>query len=142
MSAKDAAIPAAALRFLLNTRTPGVLATMGRSGGPVTSAVWFTATQNAILVSTPEAGTKASNVRRDGRVSFIVDARERPYRGVAIEGTATLISDPELECWLQIAKRYLGPDLPGDVLQRGRAGPRAVIEIAPLRVRTWNLGEE
>jgi PPOX class probable F420-dependent enzyme len=135
-----AAIPADALAFLREMRTPGVLATIGRSGGPVTSAVWYGIDGSALLVSTPEAGTKASNVRANGRVSFIVDSRERPYRGVAIEGNAVVVDDGNLERWMAIARRYLGDQLPAEFLERARLRPRAIIEIQPRRVRTWNLG--
>jgi PPOX class probable F420-dependent enzyme len=132
-------IPDDALAFLVATKTPGILATVGRSGGPVTSAVWYAADRRAVFVSTPDAGTKASNVRGDDRVSFIVDARERPYCGVAIEGSATLLDDPNLERWSAIARRYLGEDLPEEFLQRARSRPRAIIELRPRRVRSWNL---
>lgn len=126
--------------FLASTKTPGVLATIGRSGGPVTSAVWFGLEGDAIVVSTPEGGSKARNAGRDGRVSFIVDSRERPYRGVAIEGRAQLQADAGLDRWRKIARRYLGDDLDEAMRRRAEAGPRIVIVIEPLRVRAWNLG--
>jgi PPOX class probable F420-dependent enzyme len=134
-------IPADALAFLLATRTPGVLATIGRSGGPVTSAVWYSAEPGAIVVSTPGDGTKAGRVRTNPLVSFIVDSRERPYRGVAIEGTARVVDDPDLSRWTAIARRYLGDPLPVEFLERARSRPRALIEITPRRIRSWNLGQ-
>ena len=142
MTAEDRVeIPAEALDFLLATTTPGVLATVGRSGGPVTSAVWYSAEPDAIVVSTPGDGTKAARVRGDPRVSFIVDSRERPYRGVAVEGTARVIDDPDLSRWTAIARRYLGDPLPVEFLERARSRPRALIAITPLRIRTWNLAQ-
>jgi PPOX class probable F420-dependent enzyme len=138
--ARHVEIPEDALAFLQQTLTPGILATIGRSGGPVTSAVWYGINGTDLLVSTPEAGTKARNVRANARVSFIVDSRERPYRGVAIEGDAAVVEDPSLERWMAIARRYLGDELPEEFLQRARSRPRAIIEIEPKRVRSWNLG--
>lgn len=126
-------------RFLEASRVPGILATVGRSGGPVTSAVWFAVAGDTILVSTPAEGTKARNVRADGRVSFIVDSKERPYHGVAIEGVATIVDDADLRQWRTIARRYLGDDVSPEMRTRAESGARAIIEVIPHRVRTWNL---
>ncbi len=128
-------------RFLVEMKAPGVLATIGRSGGPITSAVWYGIDGGDIIVSTPEGRTKANNVESDARVSFIVDSRERPYSGVAIEGRAAIVPDPGGVGWRAIATRYLGEPLPVEILQRFEANPRVLIRITPLRVRTWNLPE-
>ena len=125
--------------FLEQTKTPGILATVGRSGGPVTSAVWYALDGDTIIVSTPSDGTKANNVRRDGRVSFIVDTRERPYRGVAIEGEAAALPDPDLTLWRLIAHRYVGDDVSPEMRQRMESRPRALIRVVPRRVRPWNI---
>lgn len=121
---------------------PGILATIGRSGGPVTSAVWYGLEGDLLVVSTPADGTKAHNVRRDGRVSFAVDAKERPYCGVAIEGRATVVEDDAHARWRRIAERYVGSPLPPEVEERSRVRQRVIIEIVPGRVRTWNLPED
>jgi len=125
--------------FLLEARIPGVLATIGRSGGPVTSAVWYALEGNQVIISTPAAGAKARRVLEDARVSFVVDTKERPYRGVAIEGMAALNADPGLLYWRAIASRYLGADIPERFTERSRSAPRAVIAITPFRARPWNL---
>ena len=127
--------------FLASSLVPGVLATVGRSGGPVTSAVWYGLEGDTVLVSTPADGTKAANVRRDARVSFIVDAKDRPYRGVAIEGHAEAVDDLDLARWRAIARRYVGDDLSPEMRQRVESRPRAIILIVPRRIRTWNLAE-
>jgi PPOX class probable F420-dependent enzyme len=128
--------------FLESAVMPGVLATVGRSGGPVTSAVWFGLEGDTIIVSTPADGTKANNVRRDERVSFIVDSKERPYCGVAIEGHARTVDDPELARWRSIAYRYVGDDVSPEMRQRIEFRPRTIIQLVPRRVRTWNIPGE
>ncbi len=125
--------------FLESSMVPGILATVGRSGGPVTSAVWYALEGDTIIVSTPADGTKAANVRRDGRVSFIVDTKIRPYSGVAIEGTASAIEDLDLARWRRIAHRYVGDDISPAMRQRIESRPRAILQIAPRRVRPWNI---
>lgn len=125
--------------FLEAMKVPGVLATLGRKGGPVASSVWFALDGDTIIVSTPVDRTKARNARADSRVSFLVDTRERPYSGVAIEGEAEVVDDPLGAHALAIAHRYLGDDLPERITAR-EPDSRVIIRIRPVRLRPWNLG--
>jgi PPOX class probable F420-dependent enzyme len=124
--------------FLESMKVPGVLSTLGKNGAPITSAVWFGFLEGDILVSTPATRPKARNARADPRVSFIVDSKERPYRGVAIEGEAEVLEDPDRSLVRAIAERYLGPDLPRETAER-LAIPRVALRIRPRRVRPWNI---
>lgn len=132
-------ITPAVREFLESAKWPGVLSTLSPQGAPITSAVWFALVGDEIVISTPAARPKARNARLDGRVSFIVDTRERPYRGVAIEGTATVEEDPDKGSMRLIAQRYLGPDLPEAMEQRIAATDRVFLRIRPSRVRPWGL---
>lgn len=125
--------------FLLEMRVPGVLSTLGLRGEPITSAVWYGLDGDTVIVATPAGRNKARNVRNDARVSFIVDTKEMPYRGVAIEGLAELQPDPGLALIESIAHRYLGPVLPEAVRARYATAERVIVRIRPRRVRTWNI---
>lgn len=128
------------LAFLEREKVPGVLSTLSPSGAPITSAVWFGFVDGDIVISTPVDRPKARNARLDSRVSFIVDTKEMPYRGVAIEGQAEVIDDPEKSLMRAIAHRYLGPDLPPAMAERIARNERVVLRIHAERVRPWNLG--
>jgi PPOX class probable F420-dependent enzyme len=125
--------------FLAETRIPGVLSTLGLRGEPITSAVWYGLDGDDVIVATPATRNKARNVRNDPRVSFLVDTKEQPYRGVAIEGIAELAEDPELELMYGIAHRYLGPVLPEAIRQRYATSERVIIRIRARRIRPWNI---
>ena len=125
--------------FLAEAKWPGVLSTLSPQGAPITSAVWFALDGDAVLISTPAARPKARNARLDARVSFIVDTKERPYKGVAIEGVAEVIEDPERRSMRTIAERYLGPDLPQAMEERISATDRVMLRITPRRVRPWGF---
>ena len=126
-------------QFLDEATWPGVLSTLGPNGAPITSAVWFALLDDQIVISTPAARPKARNARLDPRVSFIVDTKERPYKGVAIEGTATVVEDPERRSMRTIAERYLGPVLPEFMEQRIAATDRVMLRIKPARIRPWGF---
>ncbi len=125
--------------FLESATWPGVLSTLGPGGAPITSAVWFGFLDGDIIISTPADRPKARNARVDPRVSFIVDAKDRPYRGVAIEGEAEVIEDQGKTLMRAIAMRYLGPVLPAEMEERIALRDRVVLRIRPRRVRPWNL---
>jgi len=125
--------------FLSEAKWPGVLSTLSPKGAPITSAVWFAVIDDEVVISTPAARPKARNARLDARVSFIVDTKERPYKGVAIEGTATVIEDPEKRSMRTIAERYLGPDLPPAMEERIASTDRVMLRITPSRIRPWGF---
>lgn len=125
--------------FLGTMTIPGVLSTLSPDGAPITSAVWFGLHEGDIVVATPATRNKARNARNDPRVSFIVDRKERPYGGVAVEGFATVIDDPDLAIMYSIARRYLGEPLPDWVHERYATNLRVILRIRPVRVRPWGL---
>ena len=135
----SAEIPRDVLAFLQEMKVPAVLSTLGRHGEPITSAVWYGVHAGDIVVSTPATRPKARNVRNDSRVSFIVDTKDRPYRGVAIEGDAEVIEDADHAVLRGIAERYLGPVMPDWMKQRTEGQARVAIRIRPVRVRPWGF---
>ena len=128
------------LAFLQSMKAPAVLVTLAGDGTPRASAVWFGLLDGDIVVSTPAGRPKARNVLADARVSIIVDTKERPYRGVAIEGVAEVMDDPDRAVAELIARRYVGDDTAELARRRSLAAERVAIRIRPRRVRPWNLG--
>lgn len=126
--------------FLESMRVPCVISTLRADGSPITSATLYALVDGHIVVSTPAGRTKARNVRRDPRISFIVDTKDRPYRGVAIEGTADVLEDGDAAILQRIVERYMGPQSQAETRARMEArGPRVILQISPARVRPWNL---
>lgn len=128
------------LAFLQEMRVPCVISTLRADGSPITSATLFGVVDDCIVVSTPADRSKARNARRDPRVSFIVDTKDRPYRGVAIEGRAEVVDDHDGTLLQRIVERYLGPPPAAELRTRMEArGPRVILRIRPVRIRPWNL---
>ena len=126
--------------FLDRMIVPCVISTLRADGAPITSATWFGFLDEDVIVATPTDRTKARNVRADPRISFIVDTKTMPFRGVAIEGTAELIEDTAGDLLMSIARRYLGDD--GALAARTRLaarGERVIVRIRPERVRPWAI---
>ena len=126
--------------FLESIRVPCVISTLRPDGHPITSATWYGFIDDDIVVSTPSARNKARNVRQDSRISFIVDTKQMPYRGVAIEGIAEIVADTDGAIIGSIIHRYLGPDAAAQMRARlDGVGERIILRIRAQRVRPWAI---
>lgn len=127
-------------KFLESMRVPCVISTLRPDGHPITSATWYGFIGDDIVVSTPAARNKARNVRQDSRISFIVDTKEMPYRGVAIEGVAEIVDDADGAIINAIICRYLGADAAREMRARlDGVGERVILRIRAQRVRPWAI---
>jgi len=134
-------IPPEVRRFLETMPVPCVLSTLRRDGHPITSSTWYGfSPEGDVIIATPAERNKAKNVRRDGRISVLVDTRERPYCGVAIEGRGEVETDPGGRLLGAIVGRYLGADEAQAMLGRlNGQDQRVIIRLVPQRVRQWGL---
>jgi PPOX class probable F420-dependent enzyme len=97
------------IEALLATPEIGVLATADDQGRPEGSPVWFEYGSSVVRVLVHRDSRKARNIRKNPQVSFTVDTRRAPYRGVMLRGTATLSGpEPALRC--RLAHKYLGEE--------------------------------
>lgn len=76
----------------------GVLTSLRRDGMPISLPVWFVAIDGRIYVSGQSHTKKFARIRRDPRVSFLVESGERwtDLGGVHITGRARFLDDPGL----------------------------------------------
>lgn len=80
------------VRAFLNEKRFATLATINPDGWPQQSVMWFQVQGDRIMMNTAEGRVKASNVRRDPRISICV---EDEYRFVTITGHVALDEDRE-----------------------------------------------
>ena len=80
--------------LLAGTRSM-TLATIGPNGQPHLVAMWFALLDGEIYLETKAKSQKAANLRRDPRISCLVEdgAVYEDLRGVEIEGHAELSDD-------------------------------------------------
>jgi PPOX class probable F420-dependent enzyme len=97
-----------ARKFLEEVRF-AVLATVGRSGLPQQTVMWYELRGDTIVMNTARGRLKDDNLRRDPRVSICVADGEQ---FVTLTGQATLIDDPAVTQAdiLSLATRYGGPE--------------------------------
>ena len=128
--------------FVARSRT-GTMATIGAGGQPHLVAMWYGVIDGDIWVETKLKSQKVVNIKRDAKVSFLIEdgMTYDSLRGVSFEGTAEIYDDPDtiFKVGVSVWERYNGPyteDLrPAvDMMMNKRVGVR----INATRVRSWD----
>jgi PPOX class probable F420-dependent enzyme len=125
----------------------GILTTLKADGTPISLPVWFVALDERIYVATPEPTKKVARIKRNGRVSFLIESGERwaELLGVHLTGEARIVTDPDLQARARKAMddkyqafRTQAAAMP-EATRRHYDVAMAVIEVTPDdRILTWD----
>ncbi|HCA51567.1 MAG TPA: PPOX class F420-dependent oxidoreductase [Mycobacterium sp.] len=128
--------------FVARGRT-GTMATIGAGGQPHLVAMWYGVLDGEIWIETKVKSQKVVNLRRNPRVSFLIEdgMTYDSLRGVSFEGTAEICDDPDIifSVGVSVWERYNGPysdDLKPavDMMMNKRVAVRIVTD----RIRSWD----
>jgi PPOX class probable F420-dependent enzyme len=128
--------------FLTEQRNATV-GTIGAQGRIHLVGMWYAWFDGHLWLETKPTSQKVVNLRRDPRMSFLVEAGHTydQLRGVALEGEGVVLDDPELleRVCLSVFERYQGPyteDLRPflDVMMHNRV----VVRLDIVRTRSWD----
>jgi PPOX class probable F420-dependent enzyme len=124
------------LAFVMHGTRTGKLATVRKDGSPHVAPVWFLIDSDDdgdhIVFTTGADTVKGYAVRRDPRLSMVVDVETPPFSFVQFQAEGTISEDPvELLGWAtRLGARYMGADaaeafgkrnaVPGELLIRAR----------------------
>jgi PPOX class probable F420-dependent enzyme len=118
-------------RDLLNAQV-AMLATIGSSGRPQLSAIWFLAEGDTVRISLNTARQKAKNLRANPKCSLLIPGTP-PYRYLELRGDAEITPDDDYEFADKVGAKY-GANL-RDRDQPGET--RIIVTIRPARIITW-----
>ena len=125
----------------------GILTSLRRSGAPIALPVWFVVLDRRIYVSGPAQSRKFARVRRDPRVSFLVEsgAHWAELVAVHVSGHARIITDAALLARVATLfdekyARFRTPrDQMPEIVRARYDTETATLEIAPdERVLSWD----
>ena len=131
-------------RFLETSRT-ATLATIGPSGHPHLTAMWYALVDGGkVAFETKAKSQKVVNLRRNPQISVMVEGGESydQLRGVAIEGTAEIVESEDERWWatgVSVFERYNGPyteEMKGAV--EFMMNKRVAVIVHPERIRSWD----
>jgi PPOX class probable F420-dependent enzyme len=124
----------------------GILSSLRRDGAPVSLPVWFVTDEHSVLVAGPKGSHKFARMRRDPRVSFLVESGKawRDLRAVHLIGRAEIVEGPD---WESLDRRfddkYEGfrtprAEMPASARERYDGG-RSLVRIVPTEpFLTWD----
>lgn len=128
--------------FVAGSRT-ATMATVGPDGQPHLVAMWFGVVDGALWFETKAKSQKAVNLRRDPRVTVLLEdgLTYDTLRGVSFEGTAEVVDDADA-LWavgVSVWERYTGPYSEEmrpfvEVMLRNRVAVRLDV----TRTRSWD----
>lgn len=128
---------------LLNAARSATMATIGPDGQPHLVAMWFALIDGDICFETKAKSQKAVNLRRDPRISVLVEDGQtyEDLRGVSIEGRAEVTDDADL-LWrigVNVFERYYGP-YSDDVkpMVEAMLNKRVAVRVKAERTRSWD----
>ena len=128
--------------FLTQQRSSTV-ATVGSDGRVHLVAMWYAWHDGNVWIETKAKSQKVVNLRRDPRMSFLVEAGHTydQLRGVALEGDGVVVEDPDVvwDVCVQIFERYNAPyteELKPFV--ELMAKNRVVVRLDVDRTRSWD----
>ena len=97
--------------FIERSRT-ATMATVLPNGRPHLVAMWYAVLDGQIWIETKAKAQKVVNLRRDARMSFLVEAGATydQLRGVSLEGRGVVVDDPDVvwDVCVEIFNRYNG----------------------------------
>ncbi len=116
---------------------PAVLATTRTDGSPHAAPVWYAVDEGSIVFNTGEQTVKARNLRRDARVTLVVDDDRPPFSFALVTGRATLSEDlAEVRHWaVVIGGRYMGAERAEEFGARNGVPGELLVRVRPDRLR-------
>jgi PPOX class probable F420-dependent enzyme len=121
------------------------LATIGPDGAPHLVAMWYGIRDDGkLVIETFEKAQKAVNLRRDPRLSVLVESGTEydQLRGVSIRGRAEIVEAPDdVKAVMRLVLARNHPGLEGEAFENAvemGARKRVAFVIHPERVISWD----
>ena len=110
------------------------IATLQEDGTPYVIPSWFEYSGGNIQMVVRTRSAWLEHIRRDPRVSLVVDEEKLPYRKVIFEGRGEVVGTDWVELGRRLATRYFANM---DYLEASMDQPRVVVKITPNKITSW-----
>ncbi|GHI07766.1 pyridoxamine 5'-phosphate oxidase [Streptomyces cellostaticus] len=110
------------------------LATIQPDGSLQQSITWVTHDGDDLLISTTVGRRKERNLRRDPRVSVMINPPDAPYTYAEIRGTATLTTEGGQRLIDELSRKYTGKEYADFNPAAKDDAERVVVRVTPRKV--------
>ena len=120
------------------------VATINKDGSVQLTTLWFAVVDGAIVFETFTKSQKIVNLKRDPRISVLVEdgTTYDTLRGVSITGRAELIDEPaRVERFAEAILTKNNPEVPEEMragAAQMMARKRTVVIVRPERIASWD----
>ncbi|MFF8884049.1 PPOX class F420-dependent oxidoreductase [Streptomyces flaveolus] len=121
-------------RFVDDNAVFATVATVQPDGSPQLSVVWIKREGDDLLFSTTVGRRKEANLRRDERVTVMINPPDAPYTYAEIRGTATLTTEGGMELINELSRKYTGKDYEDFNPAAKDDAQRVVVRVTPRKV--------
>ncbi|ANH92157.1 MULTISPECIES: PPOX class F420-dependent oxidoreductase [Streptomyces] len=122
------------LKNLLDGTVFVVVGTVQPDGSPQLSPVWAKRDGDDVVISTTADRRKARNMRRDARVSVVVQDPASPYEYAEIRGTAEISTEGGQDLIDELSVKYTGKKYAEFNPSAAQDAERLVVRIRPRKV--------
>ncbi|WP_438486517.1 PPOX class F420-dependent oxidoreductase [Streptomyces sp. S186] len=122
------------LKELLDSPVFVTVGTIQPDGSPQLSPVWVKRDGDDLLFSTTVGRRKEQNIRRDPRVSVVLQPFDAPYSYAEIRGEATLSTEGGQELIDELSLKYTGKRYAEFNPASADDDQRVVVRITPRKV--------
>ncbi|MET9600694.1 PPOX class F420-dependent oxidoreductase [Streptomyces sp. NPDC006459] len=110
------------------------VATIQPDGSPQVSVTWLARDGDDLLVSTTVGRRKERNLRRDPRVTVLINPSDAPYTYAEVRGTAQLTTEGGQELIDALSRKYTGKEYADFNPASAEDSERVVVRITPRKV--------
>ncbi|MEU9992035.1 PPOX class F420-dependent oxidoreductase [Streptomyces sp. NPDC007971] len=110
------------------------LATVQPDGSPQQTITWVKRDGDDLLVSTTVGRRKEKNLRRDPRVTVMINPPDAPYTYAEIRGTATMTTEGGPQLIDELSRKYTGKAYAEFNPASKDDAERVVVRITPRKV--------
>ncbi|MET9417685.1 PPOX class F420-dependent oxidoreductase [Streptomyces klenkii] len=110
------------------------VATVQPDGSPQLTVTWLTRDGDDLLISTTVGRRKEKNLRRDPRVTVMINPHNAPYTYAEVRGTATLTTEGGQELIDELSRKYTGKDYADFNPAAKDDAERVVVRVTPRKV--------
>ncbi|MGW4748712.1 PPOX class F420-dependent oxidoreductase [Streptomyces sp. NPDC004290] len=121
-------------KLIDDTPVFATVATVQPDGSPQLSITWLARDGDDLLISTTVGRRKETNLRRDPRVSVMINPANAPYTYAEIRGTATLTTQGGQELINELSRKYTGKDYADFNPASAEDSDRVVVRITPRKI--------
>ncbi|MGW2601815.1 PPOX class F420-dependent oxidoreductase [Streptomyces klenkii] len=110
------------------------VATIQPDGSPQVTVTWVKHDGDDLLISTTVGRRKEKNLRRDPRVTVMINPHNAPYTYAEVRGTAEITTEGGQELIDELSRKYTGKDYADFNPAAKDDAQRVVVRVTPRKV--------